>query len=348
MTGVLKQTMSLIKQLSSLGLAASLSVGLVACGGSDGDDGNFIQPDIDEAGTHNTFVVNGIEVPASGKEASAIGLDLNADGIVDNALGGLLGAIATIAPGLDLQAGVDDQLASGSFILLNSVKATDLSNANGVGSFFFFGENPQPAACTDPLDIGTCGKHLAGTGAFDITAASPKDAVIVGTLTNGVLKAGPGSVAIELAIDENTTLDLDLIGARLEATVSADGVMSGRLAGAITKEDVDSKIIPAITDLITSLIEADCTDPEPPSCNCEDNSSGGVILTTFDTDKSCDVSLEEFKANSLIDATLRKPDLDLLDADGNFNPGQDDLKDSLSLGVGLTAVKGTFTVPAGL
>ena len=38
-------------------------------------------------------------------------------------------------------------------------------------------------------------------------------------------------------------------------------------------------------------------------------------------------------------------DLDLLDASGKFNPRQDGVKDSLSVGLGFTCVPATFTTP---
>jgi hypothetical protein len=39
------------------------------------------------------------------------------------------------------------------------------------------------------------------------------------------------------------------------------------------------------------------------------------------------------------------PDLDLLDASGKFNPGQDGVKDSYSMGLGFTCVPAKFTAP---
>jgi len=39
------------------------------------------------------------------------------------------------------------------------------------------------------------------------------------------------------------------------------------------------------------------------------------------------------------------PDLDLLDSSDKFNPGQDGVKDSYSIGLGFTCVPATFVSP---
>jgi hypothetical protein len=69
------------------------------------------------------------------------------------------------------------------------------------------------------------------------------------------------------------------------------------------------------------------------------------VLTFFDDNEDCTVTVEELEANSLISSTIGAPDLDLFDESGNFNPRQDGVKESLSLGVGFSAVAGEFTVP---
>jgi hypothetical protein len=81
---------------------------------------------------------------------------------------------------------------------------------------------------------------------------------------------------------------------------------------------------------------------------CEDGSAGASVLTFFDTDGDCLIPVAELMENSLIEATLRNPDLDLLDATGAFNPNDDGVPDSLSLAIGFTAVGGTFPLPSGI
>ena len=44
-------------------------------------------------------------------------------------------------------------------------------------------------------------------------------------------------------------------------------------------------------------------------------------------------------------AALLAPDVDLLNANGDFAPNEDGFADSLSIGLGFTAIKGEFTIP---
>ena len=335
-----------MKTLSLFSLATSASLALVACGGDDTGGGGNEPIEIDPAGTHTNFVVNALTVPQSAAEATAVALDLNGDNRPDNALGGLLGALVTQAD-LDLQSGVDTQLDDATFTLLMSMKATSLANANGAGAFIFFGENPMPAACTDVLDPLTCGKHLEGGASFDISANSPSDASIGGIIAGGGFSGGPGKVSIELPLGTGAPLRLDLIAAYVEVDASETGLTAGKLSGAITNDDVTNELMPAVQLLVQNIIDEDCT-PVGDDCGCVAESTAITVLNFFDTDGSCDVPLQELMDNSLVGATILNPDLDLLDETGAFNPGVDGVDDSLSIGIGFTAVPATYTLPAGI
>lgn len=62
----------------------------------------------------------------------------------------------------------------------------------------------------------------------------------------------------------------------------------------------------------------------------------------FDDDQDAVVTADELKNDPLISALLL-PDLDLFDAVGQ--PGADGVKDSLSIGVGITCVAATYAWP---
>lgn len=337
----------LLRKLPLIGLTA-VSFAFIACGGDSTEDVKDDTPDeLDPTGTHTKYVVNKIDVPATASASKAVAQDLDGDGIVDNALGGLLASLAGGAANLDLQTGVDTQLNDATFTLLLSIKATDLVDANGVGTYFFFGENPTPAACTDAEDPLTCGQHLDGSASFNVTANSPSDAVLRGTLAAGGLNAGPGSISIELPLGDIAPLQLDLIAARLVADVSADGIATGKLAGAITSKDVDENLMPKIQELVAQLIVDDCA-PADGVCNCTADSPGASVVDFFDDNDDCEIPLAELMADTIIDSTVRNPDLDLLDADGNYAPNSDGIKDSLSIAIGFTAVGAAFELPAGV
>ena len=88
-----------------------------------------------------------------------------------------------------------------------------------------------------------------------------------------------------------------------------------------------------------------CLNEAPPCC--DEGSTGETLVDLFDEEPEpsgdCTITLDELKNNDLI-SSLLAPDVDLFDADGNFNPRQDMVKDSLSLGVGFSAVGAVFTI----
>lgn len=315
-----------------LGLA---SIGLVACGGDDGGTGD--DDDINPNGTNNTFVVSKVALPNSAAESTTLGLDIDDkmnDG-VDNQLGMLLASIRSLAPGLNLQMSLDEQVDQGGIILLANVKATDLANATGVGMWVYEGANPNPPACTDASDT-VCRKHLAGTGMFELEAGTDTDAKLAGTIMAGTFKGGPGTVNLAIALSDGPPISLPLQRAKAEIAITANGFGTGsKLGGAISNADIDGTVMPAIHTTVTTTIDRDCTGPRtPPSCGCTSGSSGASILGFLDGNDDCNVSLQEVK--DTVNGILT-PDIDL---DG------DTVNDAVSLGVGVSAVKGTFTVPA--
>ena len=329
--------MRLVNRVSMI-LIASGALGLAACGGGGDDDGDGGQDTVDPAGTHNGYVLDSITVPASNAQATSVALDIDGDARAENALGNLLATLAGFD--LDLQGPVDEQIAMGGVIILADVQATDLSAATGVGLQVFRGGNADPAPCATPEDT-ICGGHLAGDASFDVT--DDYDALVVGSIVGGQFTGGPGDVTIELALSETNAVPIHLVGARVEMGVTAGALTGGKLGGAIRSEDIDNDLIPAVADLIATIL-AECV-PEGDAC-CAADSAGEQILTLFDMNDDCEVTTEELLASDLVDGTIRNPDLDLFDGDStDFNPNQDGVKDSISLGVGFTAVSGTFTAP---
>ena len=319
------------------------ALALVGCGGGDddggGDDG---QMEEDPAGTDHTYVISELKVPTSANEATQLGLDIDGDSAhqPDNALGGLLAALAGQAD-LDLNGTVNEQVSSGGIILLANMFATCQSAASGAGLHVYLGDSAtaMPTPCTDPEDPETCGQHLDGSGMFDVKM--DYGAKVVGTIVGGNFTGGPGNITIELALGDAASVPINLIGARASAGVTASGLTSGKLGGALRDEDIHGELIPAVADLIASLLVTSECGTEAPCC--PDGSTGEQILTFFDDNDDCGVTAEELEENSLISSTIGNPDLDLFDENDEFNPRQDGEKDSLSLGIGFTAVAGEFT-----
>lgn len=327
--------------------AALMPMSLVACGGDDGDD----QP-IPE-GPHYHYVANKVFLPESNTQAREYGLDLNGDGTVDNQLGMVLSTLAGM--GFELQETIDAAVAEGSVILLADFQTKDFTNTTAAGVQVFLGENPTPAACNqgeeyNPTTKTGCGRHLDGNGSFSIAASSPQNAALGGKIINGTFTGGPGNLSLQIALGGTDAINLDLIGARAKgSSISEAGIGSGTsggivFAGAVTKQDIDNNVIPAIQKQLVPTIQRDCcglaTSPGgatcnptgTPACGCSNDSTGKTILGLFDTTpKDCTVSVDEIKNNNLI-VSLLSPDVTI------------DGKMALSLGVKATTVKATYTV----
>ncbi|MBA3456762.1 MAG: hypothetical protein H0T42_26975 [Deltaproteobacteria bacterium] len=316
-------------------LLAALSLTFVAC---SGDDGGTVIPE----GEHYQFVSKKAYVPTNNNQAREFGLDLNGDKTVDNQLGMVLGTLSTM--GFDIQATINEAVAEGSIILLVDFQTPDptFTSSSASGLRVLLGDVPTPAACnlgetycntaTPPVCTG-CQRHLNGMGSFTVAAGSPP--ALGGKIINGTFTGGPGDLSLQIALGGTDGIQLDLIGARAKASgISADGMTSVILAGALTEEDLNTKVIPAISTQIAPVIAEDCNAlTSPPACGCMAGSTGKTVLDLFDggdgTAKNCAVSVEEIKQNSLIQSLLA-PDVTI------------DGRKALSLGIKVETVKATF------
>jgi hypothetical protein len=318
--------------------AAFMPLSLVACGGDDG------QP-IPE-GEHYHYVANQAFVPTTNTQAREYGLDLDGNNQPDNQLGMVLSTLAGM--GFDIQGTIDKAVAEGDIILLVDFQTKDFMNTTAAGIQVFLGDNPTPAACNAGEEYNEdtktgCKHHLDGSGMFQIAANSPSNAALGGKIINGNFTGGStkSDLSLQIALGGTAAIQLDLIGARAKASmISENGIGMGTsggvvFGGAVTKDDIDNKVIPAIQTQLVPIIEKDCTDRTNPAggCGCANDSTGKTILGLFDTTpKDCMVTVEEIKNNSLI-VSLLAPDVTI------------EGKMALSLGIKATAVKATFSVP---
>jgi len=328
--------MSLVLRHSALA-AGILSMGLFACGGSGDDDGGTIDP----AGTNHTFVAAALDLPTNGAEAMALGLDIDDkpnDG-VDNQLGSVLGSIGALAPSLNLQASLDTQVDQGGLILLTDLRAKDLTNSSGVGMWVYLGQTtppPTPLPCTDANDT-VCRHHLDGSGHFVVDPSGPTDAKLAGKIIGGVFTGGPGTVTLQISLAGGTPINLPLQRAKAEIHgISATGFGTGsKIGGAISQDDINNSVIPAIGNTVRTTFMRDCMGTTPPGCACTANSTGATLKNLFDkTPNDCMITDAEVMA---VVSGFLTPDIDL-NGDGT--------NDALSLGIGVTGVAGTYDIPA--
>jgi len=297
---------------------------------------------VDPDGAHVQFVVDSIVMPTSATHAQMLGVDVDGDpdGRPDNALGQILAALARQG-GVDLRASADEAVAAGTTITLIDLQTADLSDAPNAGAWVLLGADPMPAPCADAGD-SVCGRHLGGDARFAVDPETPPASLLPGTLTDGRFRGGPGRIAVDLPVGDRV-LRLHLIGARVEAVVTGGGLVEGRLGGAITQEQLQNDIIPTVWEVMFDAIGEDCPNTEPPCCI--EGTTGETLIDLFDVDDDCMLELSELDCSGL-GCYFLAPDLDLLDENGNFNPRHDLVKDSLSLGVGFTAVPAVFPEPA--
>lgn len=329
-------------------LVPALFLVLAACG-SDDSGSNCADEDLSVATNAFQYVVDEATVPTSALQALQVGLDLDDDdnGRVDNRLGEILGILA--GQNIDVQAAVGSAITEGDIIILTELKATDL--ADGCGSVgVYLGANPDPAAC-DPNNPTDCGKHLSGSASFEIAPGIPNNTEVIGTLASNRFlitdNDTPGNFSIELdLIEGQDAITLDLIGARVEiGSISANGLSNGLIGGAVKTSDLETTIIPTMQNLLNDELMTACDATQTPCCPA--NSNGELILNLFDSDDSCTISVAEITQNQLI-GTLLTPDVDLLDAAGNYQRDRDDRDgnpDSLSIGIGFGTTTATFTAP---
>jgi hypothetical protein len=298
------------------------------------------------SGPHYHYVVNKVLVPTKTGDAQKYGLDLDGNGNPDNALGNLLSALAT--QGINAQTSIDTAVLDGSITLLADLQTSDFNNAGTAGIQVYLGSDAMPPACNsgETVTCGSgatatctgCGHDLTGTGMFQIAADSPMNPALTGPIVGGTLKAGPGDVALQISIGGGAPVEIDLIGARAQASgmsptalgdqasPDAGGVIIG---GGISQNDLDMKVIPAVVPIITGVLATHCPGAMPGACNCD--STGNTVLGLFDANHDCMVTAAEISSSSF-GMTLLAPDVTI---DGT---------PALSVGVKAFGVGGQFTI----
>jgi hypothetical protein len=304
---------------------------LVACG-----DGGSNRPDaapVADAGPPDAgvprdlwYVMDAVQIPETIAEANALALDLDGDGQPDNALGGMLAALHDQAD-LPIAAAHLQAVVSGRALTLVGIEGIALAEG---------GAAPVLVSPGSDLDDDP-GDNFSGSEPFERAPLEGADGELPGTLArNGRLRAGPGEMPVLLALtgDPSEVAVLRGVGGRIDCLASAEGLAEGRLGVAFSDDEVNTRLIPSMAIGLDAVVQRDC-----PEELCEPGSPGEEVATFFDDNEDLRITAEELLANSLISSTIGNPDLDLLDEDGDYNPDVDGVKDSLSVGLGFTAVR---------
>ena len=303
-----------------------IAVAALSCGG--GGTGNKV---IDGPYTH--YVINSFNLPVNTSQANAWSFNLDGahDGAPENQLGQMMAAL--YQQGMPVQDNINVAATEGHLAILLSLRTNDTTfmNDDSVSMQVYIGaDHASPAPLFD------------GTDTFSIKSDAPMDALLEGSLAGGGFLGGPDKMSIQLMfVDAAHPITLNLIGAKLSADMTATGCTNGIIGGAVLKTDVETTIVPAIADMINASIAADPTS---------DNSQKSLDL--FDTNNNGIITTEELLGTSIIQ-TILNADVDLVidstchtvgdHTECTVDPGNDGIKDSVSLGVGFTCVRANFT-----
>lgn len=271
-------------------------------------------------GVQYQFVTNKLLLPATKEQTQAFALNVDNDSqkTSDNKFGQLLTLLMSAAPKLELQSTLDQAVDTGQLVTLHMIQTDDFTNDTSVSWFMFLGQRAPAAPSFD------------GSDKFTLDSATPPNSPIIGSLTNGRFSGGPGTAQVQMLL-LGQQVEVSLIGVRLEAGFSAQGCTDGKLGGGVTVDEFRGKLLPAIADGLNQIIKANNTAATP-------------LLQAFDSDNDGMITTQELENNPLLMIAV-SPDLDLLDSSGNFNPSQDGVKDSYSIGLGFTCVPANFTAP---
>ena len=266
------------------------------------------------------FVTNQLVLPATRAQTQSFALNIDNDSrkTPDNKFGELLTLLTSAVPDLELQSTLDQAVNTGQLVSLHMVKADEFLNDPSVLWSIFLGQSTRSAPSFDGLDQ------------FTLSSEAALNSPIIGALTNGRFSGVADAAQIRMLL-LGQQVEVDLIGVRLEADFSAAGCVNGKLGGGVTVEEFRSRLLPALADGLNQIIT-------------NNNTVATLLLQAFDSNQDGIISSEELEKNPVLMIAV-VPDLDLTDAAGKFNPGQDGVNDSYSLGLGFTCVPATFVVP---
>jgi hypothetical protein len=263
--------------------------------------------------THG-YVTSSLEIPASSAQAKAYGRDIDGDGHVDNALGQLFAALT--AQNVDFQSPMDAEIQHGHILMLHSLRTPSFTKTKkATWQVLFAQATPTP--------------DFSGGGTFTVDATAPHSRIVRATIKRHRVQTTAGAFPIRIDLLGNN-LSLNLDRAEIFATCSKMGCTSGRITGAVSQHDMNTKFIPVLAGALTAIISQDCPGPGPASCT--GGSTGQTLQSLFDANNDLVISTSELTQNQLIKALLA-PDVALR------HHGK---RDGVSFGLGFTSVRAKF------
>jgi hypothetical protein len=292
-----------------------LTLGLItACGGQDqpgpGGPGGP-GPGDPPVGVNKVALQTVVQQFLVPKGPNDFARDIDGDGVQDNKLGQIANAIDQAAPGMNwtsqLQSYMADSISRGTYLAVMQV----LGASTALDS--------QPAARVK-IDLGldpdgNPADNFSGSEELGLNPSSPGSA-LNGSINGGNLRTGPGEVSVPFVVCGGQLLMVPFKQAMLTGKISPAGISGGQLNGAVSRQDMDSKLLPAFAAYFTESLKT-ITDP----------ANKAMLQKLFDPNADGTVTAAELKG-SIVGIALQ-PDVDT---------NGDGIKDAISGGFGFTSV----------
>lgn len=289
-------------------------------------------------GSKAEYIATELAVPSSAAEGGTIGVDMNNDGQIDNALGGILGILGEDQAGAANQS-INEDLQNGEFILLARMMVDAFPTDLGVAFQVFPGlADPTMDATED---------NLGGQGHALIDMEADRSAHLCGALVDGTLTTGPRPFVLPIGMLGGIVyLPLERAQAYSPGIITADEIPELHLGGGLTKQTVNNQLLPFMAVRLNDRIRTEPTSSFSQSllgyvdsnCNssiegCSDVQNGVGECTRWDGQPSTlPLSVTELRCNLFLNTALQ-PDVDI---DG------DNIKDLISVGMKIRAIHVTI------
>ena len=271
------------------------------------------------------YVISAQQLPKTNVGAREHGLDLNGDKTPDNQLGMIMPLLAD--RGMSPATGAEALIDRGDILMLVQLQRAEPGADDTLAFSLYEGANPSITPCADELDA-VCRRHLQGDAQFDVVETT--DPLVSPNAERPVI--GPGSLTVAFGFF-GEPVQLELLGARARILEATGTTMRGTIGGAITRADIENKLVPPFQRALEQLVAAQCTLVGPPACGCAtttDEYDARYWLGSFDVaPKDCVITAEEIVKSSIV-ISLTSPDVAI---DGEH---------LLSFGFGFEAVAAAF------
>ncbi len=286
-----------------------------------------------EQGDAYDYIFSEIIAPETDEDAEKIGVDVNYDGKVDNALAGFF-VLFPASTGESLNSDLNEAVQNGEYLVLGRMHVSAWPTDEAIAIQVF-----QGAASEDATQ-----DNLSGQGTVNIADGEDRSLFLKGELIEGMVETCPGTIRFPFYLD-STVLNLKIEKTRFVSTgeITEDGWEEMMIGGGLSRQTIDDQLLSALVVylnrktlenpnsthgfFVRHMLDAKC-NPDLPECDHVVNGEGECTTWSEDPDEP-PLTFTELKCNSFI-YDLLEPDIDS-NGDGE--------KDLLSVGFRVKAIK---------